>query len=231
MIKIPAWLNEIIITITSNLGIEPSQLVKFIITSVLLVAVVAAVVAVISMLQSLLNRDKQSSDYNAEAKTRAISEAIKPTSNEYERMINDAIENALFPVFRHIKRLENKVFPKSEDTQQTGIAQHTEAVSPSVNTAAASQLYDDVQDVVLPQKEAVVEESQAQDTGLHVVPPPEEEVEHTTIAQIQDSEQQEASPSEGDADTIEDQDTSQHSMSSPEEDEEHTTISRIQDAG
>ena len=122
-------------------------------------------------------------------------------------------------------------FPSPEDTQQTGIAQHPEAVSPSVNTAAASQLYDDVQDVVLPQKEAVVEESQAQDTGLHVVPPPEEEVEHTTIAQIQDSEQQEASPPDGDADTIEDQDTSQHSMSSPEEDEEHTTITRIQDAG
>ena len=70
-----------------------------------------------------------------------------------------------------------------------------------------------------------------EDTGLQQVVPLEENNEHTSISKIQNSEQQEASPSDEDADTIEDQDTNQNSMSSSEEGDEHTIISRIQDVG
>ena len=199
-LETPDWLNEIIIAITSTLDIEPSRLVKSIIISVLLVAVIAAVVAVISMLRSWLNHDKQPSNDHAEAKIHALSQAIKPTSAEYERMINDAIETALLPVFRRIKRLEEQVFHPSEERRDT--------VAQSHNIGAA-QLYDDVQDVVLPS--VVDEEAQAQETTEPALSFPEEEVEHTTVAQVQDTGLQPVPPRE--------------------ENNEHTAVSQVPDSG
>ena len=127
------------------------------------------------MLRSLLSRDKAFSNDNSTARIHAIDETIKPTSAEYLRTINDAIETALFPVFRRIKRLEEKAFPTPE-------AQHTVVAQPH---NAATRIYDEVQDVVLPQEqeqEDVAEASQVQGTAQQVLPPAEDE-EHTTVAQ------------------------------------------------
>lgn len=175
--KIPAWINEIISAITSVLGLEPSRLVQSIIISVLLVGVLTAAVVLIFMLRSLLSRDKRFNDDSTTAKLHAVNEAIKPSSAEYLRTINDAIETALFPVFRRIKRLEDKTFPATE-------AQHTIVAQP--HKAEALQIYDDIQDVVLPQEQeqedVIAEASQVQDNTQQALPPAEDD-EHTTVAQ------------------------------------------------
>lgn len=125
------------------------------------------------MLRSLLSRGKPFSNDNSTARIHAIDATIKPASAEYLRTINDAIETALFPVFRRIKRLEEKTFPTPE-------AQHPVIAQPH-DTAA--RLYDEVQDVVLPQEqEEVTEANEVQGTAQHALPPAEDE-EHTTVAQ------------------------------------------------
>ena len=141
----------------------------------------------------------------------AVSDAIKPTSAEYERIVNDAVEAALLPVFRRIKHLENKVFPSSED--QDAVAQ--------LHDTKVSQLYNDVQDVILPEEEedVVKEEKQAQNTGLHAVLPPEADL------------QQAASPSEGEAEhtTIAQVPNGEQQAQPREENSEHTAVSQAKD--
>lgn len=173
--KIPAWMSEIITAITSVMGIEPSRLVQSIIISVLLVGVIAAAVMLIFLLRSLLNRNQRFNNDSTVANLHAVNETIRPTSAEYLRTINDAIETALFPVFKRIKRLEEKTFTTAE-AQPTVVAQP--------HKAEATKIYDDIQDVVLPQEqeqEDEAEASQVQDNAQQALPPAEEE--HTTVAQ------------------------------------------------
>ncbi len=197
LIKIPAWLSELTAAITSALGIEPSRLVQSVIISVLVVVVIAAVAGVIFVLRSWLSRDQQIGGDNANV--HAISAATRP-SVEYERMINDAIETALLPVFRRIKRLEEQSTPEAAPPR---------SATPS---PAAAQLYDDVQDVVLPQEESAepTTVTPIQDASLPKVPPQEESAEHTTVSQIQDA--------------------SLPRVPLLEENAEHTTVSQIQDS-
>jgi len=137
----------------------------------------AAAVVLILVLRSLLSRDKRFNNDSTTAKLYAVNETIKPASAEYLRTINDAIETALFPVFRRIKRLEDKAFPATE-------AQHTVVAHP--HKAEAMQIYDDIQDVVLPQEQeqedVSAEASQVQDNTQQALPPAEDD-KHTTVAQ------------------------------------------------
>ena len=208
MFKTPPFINEIVITITNFIGVEPSRIVRSIIISILIVATIVAVVVVFSWLRSLFRRNEQSDNTNkteAQTKARGTNAAVATSGAEYERMIHDAIEAALLPIDRRIKRLEDR-------------ASSSAAADDDTQPIATAELYNEVQDVVLPQAEDVPKETEAPDTGQHpviadeevehtTVAPmqdtglqavPEEEVEHTTVAQIQDSQQQEASPSSED---------------------------------
>ncbi len=220
--EIPLWLDRIVVTVAGIIGIESTHFVKSVVITLLILAVVVVAVAVAVKVRALLSGVERSSNSNseAEAKTRIIDAALKP-SGGYERMIHDVVETSLFPVNRRIKRLENKVFGAFEGMQS---AQRSEAdgIDGSLtNTAAAAQLYDDVQDVVLPQEEGVTEETKVQDVAQHVATPVEgvegEEFaneertsvapitlrknnnEHTASSSGQESEQQEVSPAEDDS--------------------------------
>lgn len=155
-------------------------MVNSIIISLLIVVAIVVVVVAFRPLLSLFRRDQESGNNNLETQTKAqaINAAIIPSRAEYERMTHDAIEIALLPITKRIKRLEEKVFSASNDgTHLTETAQPPQA--------EATQLYDELQDVVLPQTEDVANESKAQGTGQHTVFA-EENVEYTTIAPIKD---------------------------------------------
>lgn len=196
MVKLPPFVNEIVVNITSLIGIEPSRIVNSIIISILIAASIGAMVVVFSMLRSLFRRNDQSDNIEAQTKAQAINVATAPSGTEYERMIHDAIETALLPINRRVKRLEEQTFSAADD---------------SIQPTATAQLYDDVQDVVLPQADEVTSATKAQATSQPAFV--EEEEEHTTIAQIQDTGiGQPAAPPAG-------------------EEVEHTTIAQIKDTG
>ena len=178
MIKLPPFVSEIVINITNFIGAEPSRSASAIIISTLIVASIVTIMIVFSMLRSLFRRNERSNSIEAQTKAQAINAAIAPSRSEYERIIHDAIETALLPINRRVKRLEDKIFSAAEGLQPT----------------ATPQLYDDVQDVVLPQADEVTsDETKVQATNQHTVFA-EEETEYTTIAKIQAVQQREASP-------------------------------------
>ena len=186
MIKLPPFVNELVLTIINFIGVEPNKMVRSIVISILIVAAMVAVVVVFSLLRSLFRRDKESGDnkIEAQAKAQAINAAVTPSHAEYKRMVHDAIETSLLSISKRIKRLEEKVFSASDDGTQLA-----ETAPPP--QAEATQLYDEVQDVVLPQPEEKAEHTSIapiQDTGIQQpAASPAEEVEHTTIAPTQDT--------------------------------------------